>query len=358
KDGKQMPGRKGISLSTDQFTVLQNAAGAITTALEAEDENYSLELSTKRRASISVFKKKPMVNIREYYEKDGEQLPGKKGISLAAEQWRALADGLPALQQGLEKLLPSEPAQAQPAAQSQEASRQQPSTDSRKSLPRKVYLEFNVNSAPKGRVEVELFDDAPVGSERFHQLAVGTDGVGYRLSKVDGVSKDFVKSSGVSRLSYKEGDETSIVGGDALGQLEAEMEVSGHQHSKAGLVSIIVKDLTPRQTKQRLIAYKGKLISVEESLGGSRPNGTSFAITLQSAPELDRTNLVVGRVVAGMDVIQELAALPSVKANKDSPYFKVAKAMGDKRANVAELGFGRPLAKVIIAQSGAIEGGL
>ncbi|KAK9821515.1 hypothetical protein WJX74_005994 [Apatococcus lobatus] len=219
-----------------------------------------------------------------------------------------------------------------------------------------VFMDFAVNSNPQGRIEIELFSDVPVGSRRFHQLAIGDRGVGYRLSKIDGVSKDFVKSSGVSRLSYKEGDETSIAGGDALGQLEAEMELSKHPHTESGLVSILVKDLTPKKTKQRLVAYQGKLISVEENLGGANPNGTSFAITLRPAPELDPSNLVVGRVVSGLDVVQQLAALPSVKANKDSPYFKAAKAFGDKRANVAELGFGRPFGKVIIAQCGDVEG--
>ncbi|KAK9861612.1 hypothetical protein WJX84_008288 [Apatococcus fuscideae] len=150
-----------------------------------------------------------------------------------------------------------------------------------------VFMDFAVNSNPQGRIEIELFSDVPVGSRRFHQLAIGDRGVGYRLSKIDGVSKDFVKSSGVSRLSYKEGDETSIAGGDALGQLEAEMELSKHPHTESGLVSILVKDLTPKKTKQRLVAYQGKLISVEENLGGANPNGTSFAITLRPAPELD-----------------------------------------------------------------------
>ena len=38
----------------------------------------SEQLTSKRRVGISEFKGKFMVNIREYYEKDGEVLPGKK----------------------------------------------------------------------------------------------------------------------------------------------------------------------------------------------------------------------------------------------------------------------------------------
>lgn len=36
------------------------------------------ELSKMRRVTISSFRGKTMVNVREYYEKDGEELPGKK----------------------------------------------------------------------------------------------------------------------------------------------------------------------------------------------------------------------------------------------------------------------------------------
>ena len=35
-------------------------------------------MTGKRRVGVSLFKGKQMVNIREYYEKDGETLPGKK----------------------------------------------------------------------------------------------------------------------------------------------------------------------------------------------------------------------------------------------------------------------------------------
>jgi hypothetical protein len=36
------------------------------------------QISKSRRVTISDFKGKKFVNIREYYEKDGKTLPGKK----------------------------------------------------------------------------------------------------------------------------------------------------------------------------------------------------------------------------------------------------------------------------------------
>ncbi|KAI9848415.1 MAG: hypothetical protein M1837_000210 [Sclerophora amabilis] len=63
----------------------------------AKDEEGSeyWEISKNRRLTISVFKGKHMVNIREYYEKDGKNLPGKKGISLPIEQYAAFVALLP-----------------------------------------------------------------------------------------------------------------------------------------------------------------------------------------------------------------------------------------------------------------------
>ncbi len=51
------------------------------------------------------------------------------------------------------------------------------------------------------------------------------------------------------------------------------------------------------------MAYRGKLVTVQEALGES-PNGSGFVITLGAAPGLDATNLVVGRVVGGMDLVR------------------------------------------------------
>ncbi|KAK5124384.1 hypothetical protein LTR85_001601 [Meristemomyces frigidus] len=60
-----------------------------------DDGNEYWEISGKRRVQISSFKGATMVSIREYYEKDGKTLPGKKGISLSIDQFTAVLDILP-----------------------------------------------------------------------------------------------------------------------------------------------------------------------------------------------------------------------------------------------------------------------
>jgi hypothetical protein len=45
--------------------------------IDANGDGY-WEISKMRRVTISSFRGKTLVNIREYYEKDGQELPGKK----------------------------------------------------------------------------------------------------------------------------------------------------------------------------------------------------------------------------------------------------------------------------------------
>ncbi|KAL8645267.1 MAG: hypothetical protein Q9210_006806, partial [Variospora velana] len=58
------------------------------------------KLSNNRRITISDFKGKTMVDIREYYEdkSTGEMMPGKKGISLPVAQFQSLVTLLPEIE--------------------------------------------------------------------------------------------------------------------------------------------------------------------------------------------------------------------------------------------------------------------
>ncbi|CAH2234336.1 RNA polymerase II transcriptional coactivator [Pararge aegeria] len=47
-------------------------------------------LQGKKLVKIREFKGKVYIDIREFYEKNGELLPGKKGISLTPELWKKL----------------------------------------------------------------------------------------------------------------------------------------------------------------------------------------------------------------------------------------------------------------------------
>lgn len=51
----------------------------------------------------------------------------------------------------------------------------------------KVYLDVKVEGQSAGRIVISLFDDVKVASQRFADLAEGKEGVGYRLSKFDGI---------------------------------------------------------------------------------------------------------------------------------------------------------------------------
>ncbi|EPX71442.1 transcription coactivator PC4 [Schizosaccharomyces octosporus yFS286] len=49
--------------------------------------HWQLNDSGKKRVTLSDFRGTTYVHIREYYEKDGEMLPGKKGIALNPNEW-------------------------------------------------------------------------------------------------------------------------------------------------------------------------------------------------------------------------------------------------------------------------------
>lgn len=61
-------------------------------AASSEGKEPEFALDKNKLVRVRTFKGKAYVDIREYYQKDGKTLPGKKGISLNPELWRKLLE--------------------------------------------------------------------------------------------------------------------------------------------------------------------------------------------------------------------------------------------------------------------------
>nr|XP_012569508.1 uncharacterized protein LOC101512708 isoform X2 [Cicer arietinum] len=69
-----------------------------------DSERFICQLSTKRNVVVRDFKGTTLVSIREFYKKDGKQLPTSKGISLSSEQWSTFKNSVPAIEEAITKL--------------------------------------------------------------------------------------------------------------------------------------------------------------------------------------------------------------------------------------------------------------
>jgi len=83
--------------------------------------------------------------------------------------------------------------------------------------------------------------------------------------------------------------------------------------------------------------------------------GQSSLLRQKNAEDLGSSSLLVGRVLSGMDVVDRIGSVKAVQDNTKSPYFQVAKLIGDKRATVAERGFNRPYSKIVITKCGELD---
>lgn len=68
-------------------------------------KNGFLAISPSRRVTVTKFREQVYVNIREFYKgPDGEEKPGKKGISLTIPQWRVIASSVDAINEQIASL--------------------------------------------------------------------------------------------------------------------------------------------------------------------------------------------------------------------------------------------------------------
>lgn len=71
---------------------------------ENSDEEKKFEISPYRYVTVSRFRGKIMVGIREYYKNsEGDLAPGKKGISLKELEWKRLLEQAETINQAIVK---------------------------------------------------------------------------------------------------------------------------------------------------------------------------------------------------------------------------------------------------------------
>ncbi|XP_015577347.1 uncharacterized protein LOC107261594 [Ricinus communis] len=71
---------------------------------DSEGNLVICKLSNRRNVVIHDFVGKSFVSIREFYYKDGRQLPSNKGINLPAEQWLSFRKSVPLIEEAITKM--------------------------------------------------------------------------------------------------------------------------------------------------------------------------------------------------------------------------------------------------------------
>lgn len=224
---------------------------------------------------------------------------------------------------------------------------------------KRIFFEVSIDGKPAGRIVVGLYGaDMPAGTTRFSNLVSGAAGISYRRKEFVKIMPNYIQHGGVrsygvdAELAKRTGRD--LVVDSLIDEWERENERCSGTQNLAGTVGIVVRDPTKPPPKLKLVARKGKL-EIDQEEVGSDPNGTEFVINSKDSPELDSSTLVIGRVVDGRDVVEKISQVKTVQENTSSPYFRVAKLIGDKRAVVAERGFNRPYSKVVITNCGLID---
>ncbi|PKA65617.1 Peptidyl-prolyl cis-trans isomerase CYP19-4 [Apostasia shenzhenica] len=172
----------------------------------------------------------------------------------------------------------------------------------------KAFLDVSIDGALAGCITIGLFGDAaPAAAARFAALASSSGGISYCRKEFRKIAPTYIQHAGGQSygadadLAWRSGADLAMDG--LISDWEAAAAAAGCAgvRSAAETVGIVVRDPARPSPTMRIVARNGRIVVEEEENGGGL-NGTEFVIATKDSPELDAAAVVVGRVVAGMDL--------------------------------------------------------
>ena len=69
-----------------------------------EEGEVCFELNPRKKVQVRNFRGRALIDIREFFSKDGQSLPTKRGIALNEDVWKALKEAIPKIDSAIKQI--------------------------------------------------------------------------------------------------------------------------------------------------------------------------------------------------------------------------------------------------------------